>query len=97
MEAQVWVGVQGKRRSADLGVSVISGWGASSSSQREGPGALDEGLRGTVTPTGTPASKETCLFFHCHLYHIGIQWNKNVHRGHLASLPVFSKWVINVT
>ena len=51
MEAQVWVGVQWKRRSADLGVSVISGWGASSSSQREGPGALDEGLRGTVRTT----------------------------------------------
>lgn len=37
-------GGPGKRRSADLRGSVISGWRASSFPQREGPGALDEGL-----------------------------------------------------
>lgn len=45
MEAQVWVGAQGERRSADpRGLSHLGAGGGRLFPQGEGPGALDEGL-----------------------------------------------------
>lgn len=45
MEAQVWVGAQGERRSTDpRGLSHLGAGGGRLFPQGEGPGALDEGL-----------------------------------------------------